>query len=109
MLDRRHWLPESSVMILMINWIFLLTVAHFRTSATLSKVTIRTPRHTASMTWPRPLQGLAYMMSGLGASAGSNADISCTSAISPREAQSKLQPRLARVRTMAGSGLHLTA
>ncbi len=109
MLDSRHWLPESSVMMRMISCIFLLTDAHFWTSATLSNVTMRTPRQTASMTCPRPLHGLAYMISGRGTSGGSAWDMCCTSAISPLDAQSKLHPRLMRVRTMAGSGLHLTA
>jgi len=111
LLDRRHWLPLSSVMIRRMSWILRLTAASLRTSAALSNVIRRTPRQTASMTWPRALVGLAYTMSGGAGRPWSARDAATrwTSAISAREAQSKWQPRLMSVRTMAGSGLHLTA
>ena len=109
--ERRHWLPESSVMIRRMSCILVLTEAHFFTSATLSNVIMVTPRHTASMMCDLALVGLANMISGDDGALGRECCLakSWTNRISFLDAQSKLQPRVSRVCTITLSGLHFTA
>mmetsp|Transcript_2351 Transcript_2351/g.6833 ORF Transcript_2351/g.6833 Transcript_2351/m.6833 type:complete len:268 (+) Transcript_2351:1240-2043(+) len=109
--ERRHWLPESSVMIRRMSCIFVLTEAHFFTSATLSYVIMVTPRQTASMMCDLALVGLAKIISGDLGALGNACSLasSWTNRISFLDAQSKLHPRVNNVCTITLSGLHLTA